>query len=99
MSITDIIKSLNTAEESDNLFIVAAAINLYNESHRRIRGQVLYGPDNVKALLGIIEHLLAAQAQSQIEFAPKRNRKLTEDEEARLLKAVEATTTEAQVMQ
>lgn len=93
MTILDTLKALNTAEEADNLFITAATINLYNESIRRIRGQVLYAPTDVRNLLQMLELLLGATKPEVAQFAPKASRrKLSQTEEEQILKAIEAET-------
>lgn len=58
MSITESLARLDAASEGDEAFIIAGTINLYSEAIRRRKGRILYGPDDVKALLGMIDRLL-----------------------------------------
>jgi len=87
-SIHEILNTLNTAEDSDQAFIIAAAFNLYSESLRRISGRVLLGPDDIKPLLAMIQDLLIVKT-SDGNYASPRARKPSPEEEQTLLQVVE----------
>lgn len=59
MSITETLRSLESASEDDAAYIIAAALNVYSESIRRRSGRILYGPGDIKNLLSILSMLLA----------------------------------------
>lgn len=83
-----ILCTLNTAKIDDVAFITAAAMNLYAESMRRINGRVLLGPNDTKAMFGIIDVLLTDR-QVDAAYTPNRSKRLTPDEEKSLLNVVE----------
>lgn len=87
-SIRSILNDLETGEESDCAFIVAAGINLYQESLRRISGRTLMGPDDIKPLFEMIQNLLIVKTIDGT-FAAKRVTRPSEEEEQTLLQVVE----------
>jgi hypothetical protein len=57
-TITDALIALDQAMEGDEAFLLAGAVNLYSEAIRSRQGRVLYGPADVRALLGICKTLI-----------------------------------------
>lgn len=94
-TISDIIRRVNTAEEGDNLFLFAAAINLYGQSMLRVRGASLYGPTDVRDLLTMVEILLEAKKPNQPDFKPLPKAKLTAEQEQQLMTALDIKAPEA----
>lgn len=88
-SIMEYVKSLNLADEDSISFIVAGTFNLYAESRRRIHGEMLMTPNDIKAIFQIVD-LLLTQRDMQNNLPQGRSRKLSEEENANLLGAVQA---------
>jgi hypothetical protein len=65
-SIHDALTSLSSAAENDDAFILAAAINLYNENLRRREGRILYHHEDVKRLFDICQTLLTQREIGEI---------------------------------
>jgi len=84
--ISQILASLTAAEDTDASFIIAAAINLYIEARRRMEGRVLLSSTDIKPLFDLCSSLLATTAKPDLP----RSRKLTEEESAGVLEAVES---------
>lgn len=97
MSIQEVIKSLSASEEDDTAFIVAGAINLYSESMRRRVGRILYGPEDVRGLFGILSVLLStsenAVKNDLAKVTSPARRKPSETETEVILKGLERTLT------
>lgn len=68
--ISEILQSLANREEADAAFILAATINLYSESIRRRAGRILYGPEDAKELLRMVNVLLDAKPMAASSFLP-----------------------------
>jgi len=84
--ISQILASLTAAEDTDVSFIIAACINLYIEARRRMEGRVLLSASDIKPLFDLCSGLLATPAKPDLP----RSRKLTEEESAGVLEAVES---------
>lgn len=87
-SLLDILKTLNSGAEDDVAYVIAGAFNLYAESRRRLFNQVLLTPNDIKAVLSVVDLMLTDRSQEN-NFAPSRSRKLSSTEEKTLLEAVE----------
>lgn len=83
--ITETLASLAHAEDADSAYIIAATINLYSESLRRVGGRVLYGPDDAKALIGIINTFLSVKDIIHSYRPAVTRAEPTEDEKGTLL--------------
>lgn len=84
-SIHEMLHNVSHAENQDTAYLVAAAINLYSEAIRRRVGRVLYGPNDVKAMLTICEIILTVEDTQYQTQAPARPQELTEEEADRVL--------------
>jgi len=82
-SISDLLSSIQAAEDDDSLFIVAAAINLYSEAMRRKTGRILYTVEDVKALGAMCGVLLTHPEPAPIK--PTRPVKPTAEEAQAIL--------------
>lgn len=88
-SLMDIIKSVNRGADDDVAYVIAVAINAYNESRRRLHGRVLYTPNDVKALLNIVDTLIR-DTPINAPLTPPRAYELTIEERDKLLNSLEA---------
>lgn len=89
-SLKDILKGIDIREDTDIAFVVAASINMYLETMRRIHGRMLLGPQDAVNLFYMIDMLLSpTPAPSPSEPKSVRTRELTEEESQQLLKAIE----------
>lgn len=87
-TITQMLATLNSGSEDDITYIIAATYNLYAEANRRLRGRVLFGPNDIKALHSIIDTLLTERENDPIP-AKGRPFKLSDKESDSLLTALE----------
>lgn len=78
MSIESDIADLHSAAENDDAFIIAAAINLYNENLRRREGRILYHHGDVQRLFHMCQLLLERTAPPKL--APRERTFATDDE-------------------
>lgn len=85
MTITDTLRSLETAEDDDAGFLIAATINLYSESIRRRAGRVIWGPGDVKNLLSICKTLLAPPELGDQDYRPAKTRPEPNDVEKEMI--------------
>lgn len=91
-AISEVIRTLNLADDKDRNFIIAACFNLYLESIKRIHGRVLLGAADIEAMFAMVDTLMTEREHRAIPEA-KRGPELNEQEENRLLNAVEAQLT------
>ncbi len=86
-SISQMLATLNTGSDDDIAYIAAACYNLYAEANRRLRGRVLFGPADIKALNQILDILLTDR---EVEPIPKAGRafKLNDEEAEKLLEGI-----------
>ena len=68
----EILQSLKADEDADVAYLFAATLNLYSEALRRRAGRIMYGPTDVKAVLDIVNTLLACNELTQ-EYVSTRS--------------------------
>ena len=83
-NIREVLSNISTAENDDVAFIVAAAINLYSESQRRLNRKVLFGVTDVYKLLSLIS-ILTLVPEPEPDLKRTRSIKLSPEEEADLM--------------
>lgn len=86
-SISQMLATLNTGSDDDIAYIAAACYNLYAEANRRLRGRILLGPSDIKAMHQILDILLTDREPEAILKAP-RAFKLSPEEEDTLLDGI-----------
>jgi len=86
-SIAQMLATLNTGSDDDIAYIAAATYNLYAEANRRLRGRVLFGPSDIKALNEILDILLTDRQSDPIPKAA-RSFKLSDEEAEKLLEGI-----------
>ncbi len=86
-SISQMLATLNTGSDDDIAYIAAACYNLYAEANRRLRGRVLFGPADIKAMNQILDILLTDR---EPEAMTKQGRafKLSDKEAEKLLEGI-----------
>jgi hypothetical protein len=87
-SIHEAITSLLEGENADSAFIVAAAINIYNDAMRRRHGRLIYGPADVLALFEICKILLDDRSDQRGFAGGSRSARPSAEEEEAILTAV-----------
>ena len=87
-TIREILSNVTQAEDDDIAFIIAAAINLYSESQRRLNKKVLFGVNDVRKLISVI-NLLIAQPEPEPDLKRTRPLKLTQEEEDNVISGLE----------
>lgn len=83
-SIVALIRNITNAEEADVAFAVAATINLYIETTRRVHGRVLLEPNDVTNIFQMVDTMLGARATVGYVHTG-RERKPNEEETAQVL--------------
>ena len=91
-SIREVIRTLNIADDKDVNFIIAAGFNLYIEATKRLHGRVLLTPSDIETMFAMVDTLMTERVHGLVEPAA-RSSKLSEEEENKLLNAVEASAT------
>lgn len=87
-TIQEMLRTLNQADDSDALFVIACAVNIYIESLVRIHNRRLLTGEDVKALFSISDLLLTERLRGEYQ-PPQRTAQLSAEEEQKLLNAVE----------
>jgi hypothetical protein len=87
-SIREILSSIQSTEDKDQAFIVAATINLYSEANRRLHGRVLFSPSDVRNVLSILQ-ILFEEPPIEAPNLEGRSRELTPEEAAKVMAGIE----------
>lgn len=88
-SITDLLRGIDDADDSNKGFILAASFNLYLEAMRRVHGRVLLHPGDIRAVFDMAYTMLVKPPENVKQFVPiSRDRELTQSEENSLLNAI-----------
>lgn len=87
-TLSELLTNITQGADDDRAYILAAALNLYSESRRRLYGRVLFTPNDIRSL-GQITSLLLLDTEVDTPLAPARSRELTTEEEKGLLEGLE----------
>lgn len=88
-SITELLRGIDSTDDPNKTYVLAATLNLYLETMRRIHGRVLLHPGDVRAVLDMAYTMIVNPPVSEVTYQPEsRGRELTTTEENQLLNAI-----------
>lgn len=75
LSISDLLKNTNAAEDLDHAYIMSYIINMYSDAMKRLQRRSNWGPDDAKRVARILNMVMELNSEPQpITGAPTRAR-------------------------